>query len=125
MSLIQNVSLFCNIASFLFEREFYYGPITFAGGLQPSMVMTRGGTNRRSLCRVRAGLGTEAEIRIGYGSGLPDAGWINSSKIFSALFKGISRVVAVDRQQFLEPLHHEGCAHKENGTGNIELTIGI
>ena len=81
---------------FLFEREFYYGPITFSGGLQPSMVMTRGGTNRGSLCRVRAGSGTEAEIRIGYGSVLPDAGWTNYSKIFSALFKGICRVVAID-----------------------------
>ena len=81
---------------FLFEREFYYGPITFAGGLQPSMVMTRGGTNRGSLCPGRAGLGTEAESRTGSGLGLPDAGWINSSKIFSALFKGISQNVAID-----------------------------
>ena len=71
---------------FLFEREFYYGPITFTGGLQPSMAMTRGGTNRGSLCRIRAGSGTEAEIRTGSGSGLPDAGWINYSKIISALF---------------------------------------
>ena len=104
MSLIQDVSLLCNIASFLFEREFYYGPITFAEGLQPSMVMTKGGTNKGSLCRVRAGSGTKAEIRIGYGSGLPDAGWINSSKIFSALFKGISRVVAIYRVAILRTL---------------------
>ena len=86
---------------FLFEREFYYGPIKFAGGLQPSMVMTRGGT---SLCRVRAGLSTKAEIRIGYGSGLLDAGWINSSKIFSALSKGICQVVAIDRAAIFRTL---------------------
>ena len=52
--------------------------------------------------------GTQAEIRTG--SGLPYAGWINSSKL-SALFKGIYRVVAkgLIRQ-------HVDCAHKENVT---------
>ena len=57
----------------------------------------------------------------GSGSGLPDSSWINSS-IFSALFKGLWRVVAnrLIGQQVSALWHHEDCAHKENGTVNME-----
>ena len=54
-------------------------------------------------------------------SGLPDAGWIKSS-IFSALFKGICRVVAnpLMGQQISELRQHENCAHKDNGAVDME-----
>ena len=51
---------------------------------------TRGGTSREHLGQVS---GTKAEIRNGYGSGLPDADWQNSSK-FSGLFEGTCQFIA-------------------------------
>ena len=68
------------------------------------------------LCQVS---GTEAEIRTG--SGLPTASWKNSS-IFSDSVKGIWRFVANQLivQKFSELWRHDDCAHKENGTVNME-----
>ena len=64
---------------------------------------------------------TQAEIMSG--SSLPDEGWINSS-IFSALFKGICRVVAnrLIGQQFIELWHHDNCVYKENATVTLQQT---